>query len=307
MVKFINRPDGTRVLSLRGEWSDEAAEALAAGKFDVLSIHAGSWGDFSDLAPYAGKIKRLLVGSAVDSYKGLERLTELTEIDLEEAPSPALNLLAFQKLEKCYLRWHKKYTREFFALPGLKEITLANYAGVDCADIGMAAGLRKLDLRKGSVTSLSGLEKLAGLQHLEVSYMKELQDISAVSAAPLQVLHIEKCPKLEDVDLVRGMTGLQNLFIDCASPGFADLRWLGKMGQLYDVLIAVPVQEIDWNIIFAMPNLQRVVINTHEGYQLDEGALLACAKEHGRTVDNFIRAGTKTLPAVKFWMAPKAR
>lgn len=306
MVKLIVRADGTRLLSLRGEWSSEAETALAEGHFDVLSIQAGTWGDFSFLQPYAGKIRRLLVASGVDAYKGLEVLTELTEIDLEEAPSPALDLLAFQKLEKCYLRWHKKYPKEFFALPQLAEATLANYPGSDCTAIGQAAGLRKLDLRKGSVASLAGLEHVAGLQHLSLSHMKELQDISAVAKAPLQMLHIEKCPKLVDVDFIRRLSSLRELFIDCGGSGFADLRWLSSMEHLIDLLIAVPVQEIDWNIVFAMPALQRVVINTHEGYQLDEQALLACAQAHGRIVDNFTRAGTKIQPAVKFWMAPKA-
>jgi hypothetical protein len=306
MVKLIVRADGTRVLSLRGTWSDEAEAAVADGRFDILSIQAGNWGDFSFLAPHAGTIKRLLIAGGVESYRGLEKLTELTEIDLEEAPGQALDLLAFQKLEKCYLRWHKKYPKAFFALPRLAEVTLANYPGKDCADIGMAAGLRKLDLRKGSVTSLSGLEQATGLQHLSLAYTKELQDISAVAKSPLQVLHLEKCPKLAEIDLIRGLTKMRELFVDCASPGFADLRWLGRMENLADVLIAVPVQQIDWSILFAMPALQRVVINTHEGYGLDEEALLACAKAYGRQVDGLTRAGTKAHPAVKFWMTPKA-
>lgn len=305
-IRKIIRADGTRVLSIQEGWSTEAAAAIAAGDFDYLSINQGDLGNFDFLGEFANRIKRLRVVSPSESYQGLEKLTGLVEIDLEEVLNPPLDLLVFKELERCYLHWHKKYSKDFFALQRLTEATLSNYTCKDCTDISQARKLVRLDLRKGSAESLKGIERLSELQHLSLAYMRNLQDVSSASALQqLEVLHIEKCPKVLDVDFIRDLPNLKKLFIDCGSDGYADLKWMAKLDALIAVLIAVPVQSVDWNIIFALPSLQRVVINTHPGYQLTDEDLFAYAKSHGRVLDNYMRAGTKKHPALKFWMAPK--
>lgn len=303
-MKKIVRADGTVVLSFRGGWSDEAIAAIAAEKFDELSFNAGDWGDFAPLRPYADKVKRLRVSSPVDTHRGLEVLTNLVDIALHDTPSPPLDLLRFTKLKSCYLNWDKRYPKQFFSLPNLEDITLSHYSGKECADIGRAKGLRKLDLRQGSVVTLQGLESLS-LTHLSLAYMRNLGDVSAIGGfRDLEVLHIEKCPKITDVDFVRRLPNLRELFLDCGAKGFDDLKWMGRLSKLVDVLIAVPVQEVDWRIVFSLPQLQRVVINAHPGYAISDEQLQSLAKAHGREMGDYIRAGTKKHPAFKFSMKP---
>lgn len=306
-IERVQQADGCIGLRIREGWSEEAENAVSKGDFDRLVVSNGQWTDFSFLEKYADRLTRLNIGSSVDSFRGVEKLTNLRELRLADAPSPPLDLTVFKQLESCELYWHKRYSPEFFALPKLADIMLSHYTAKDCGDVAQARNLVRLDLRQGSVQSLKGIESLSYLRHLSLAYMRNLQDISA--AAPLrqlEVLHIEKCPKVVDVDFIRDLPSLRTLFIDCGSPGFADLKWMSKLGALVDVLIAVPVQSVDWNIIFALPNLQRVVVNTHSGYQLADEELFACAKSHGRVLDNYIRAGTKKHPAFKFWMMPKS-
>lgn len=139
----------------------------------------------------------------------------------------------------CNLNWHKRYPAEFFTLPDLRDITIAHYAGKDCADIGRAKGLQRLDLRQGSAQALRGLEPL-------------------------------KYPKIVELDIVRQLPNLEELFLDCGANGFDNLRWMGRLEKLVDVLIAVPVLELDWRILFSLPQLQRVIINTHPGYVISD-------------------------------------
>lgn len=303
-VKRIVRADGTVVLSLRGGWSDQALEAIAAEKFDELSINSGDWRDFEPLRPYAEKIARLRVSSPVDTHRGLEALTNLEDLALHDTPSPPLDLLQFRKLKSCYLNWDKRYPKHFFSLPYLEDITLAHYAAKDCADLGQAKGLRKLDLRQGGAGTLRGLEALS-LTQLSLAYMRNLSDVSAIAKFQgLEVLHIEKCPKIVDVDFVTELPNLKELFLDCGAKGFDDLKWMAKLRNLVDVLIAVPVHDVDWKIVFSLPNLQRVVINTHPGYEMKDAQLQALARVHGRELGNYIRAGTRKHPAFKFSMKP---
>lgn len=305
-IRRVIRPDGTRVLSIREGWSPEVSIAIEEGNFDYLSLNTGQWVNFDFLGKYCDQINRLGVSSSVTTYQGLEKLTKLVEIRLEDTPNPPLDLLVFKELQRCYLDWHKRYPPAFFALPKLNEVTLTHYSAKDCSDIAQAHKLIRLDLQQGGIQSLNGIEHLSHLKYLSLAYMRNLQDISAAaSLRQLEVLHIEKCPKVVDVDFVRGLSNLQTLFIDCGSAGYTDLKWMSKLDALIDVLIAVPVQSVDWDIVFALPNLQRVVINTHPGYQIADDELFACAKAHGRVLDNYFRAGTKKHPAFKFWMAPK--
>lgn len=303
MINSIERADGIRVASLHSDWTDEDASLVAAGEFDILSIRAGGWTDFGFLAPYVNQIRRLVVAGGMNSHSGLERLVNLVEIDLEDCPTPSLYLMAFTKLERCYLSWHKRYPLAFFTLPRLSEVTLAGFTSTDCKDISQLTNLARLDLRKGSVASLDGLGELDRLKDVQLGYMRNLVDLSAIEQArQLEVLHIGKCPRVMDVDFIRNLPQLRELFVDCGSAGFDDLQWMEKLHALVDVLIAVPVRSIDWRILFALPKLRRVVVNTHPGYVVDQAAILAEAAAYGRTIDNFMHAGTKKHPAVKFWM-----
>lgn len=287
-------------------WSAEVEHAISKNDFDRLNIGNGQWTDFDFLGKYANLLARLRISSPVDSFRGIEKLINLRELELDDAPSPPLDLTVFEQLEKCYLYWHKRYSPKFFALPKLVGVTLSHYTEKDCNDIAQAKNLVHLDLRQGSVRSLHGIEHLHNLKKLSLAYLRNLEDVSSVaSLSQLEEIHIEKCPKVLDVEFIRDFHHLRKLHIDCGSPGFADLQWMSKLDDLVTVLIALPVQSVDWNIVFALPNLQRVVINTHPGYQITDDELFACAKTHGRVLGNYFRAGTKKHPAFKFWMEPK--
>lgn len=300
------RPGGERALIVNAPGGPEAAAELAAGGFDLVCLGSGNWPDFSFLVPYRDRIRWLEIQGEIIDADSLNKLTGLTHLYLDDS-SPRLDLLAFRQLEVAFLPWHKRYPASFFSLPNLRCLTLSYYAGSDCRDIAAAKGLERLDLRMGGLQSLAGLERVPGLKQLSLANLRKLTDVSAAAACTgLEVLHIEKCPAVADVAFVEALGSLRELFLDCASPGFADLAWLSRMRSMVDILIAVPVQSIDWNCVFELPELQRVVIDTHPGYRIDEAELIALAGAHGRVLDNFYRAGTNKHPAFKFWMNRKA-
>jgi hypothetical protein len=304
-VKKVVRADGTVVLSLRGGWSEKAIAAIATETFDELSINSGDWGNFEPLHPYAEKIRRLNVSSPVDTYRGLETLTNLIDLELHDTPNPPLDLLQFKMLESCYLKWHKRYPKQFFTLPNLKDITLAYYSEKNCEDLGQSKTLKKIDLRQGSVESLRGLEGLRGLTHLSLAYMRNLNDVSAIgNFRELEALHIEKCPRVLNVDFVSDLPNLRKLFLDCGANGFVDLTWMTRLRKLVDVLVAIPVENVNWRIVFSLPMLQRVVINAHPGYEISDEEIRAMAKAQGRELADYARAGTRKHPAFKFTMVP---
>lgn len=305
-VRKIVREDGTVVLSLRGGWTAQAISAIEAGGFDELSVNTGEWKNFEPLMPFVNQVRRLSVTSPVTSFRGIEKLTKLVSLELDDAPNPPLDILQLRQLECCYLRWHKKYPKAFFELPRLREITLVGYSDSNCENIGLATGLVELDLRQGAVKSLSGLERLGKMRSLSLAYMKNLQDVSAVAGlTEMEVLHIEKCPKVMDIAFVEQFNDLRVLFLDCGSSGFQDLRWLSKFTKLVELLIAVPVQSPDWSVVFAVPKLRDVVINTRPGYKLKDDELIAKATSIGRELTNLVRAGKKDCPAFKFRMSPR--
>jgi len=78
----------------------------------------------------------------------LAPLVELTTLELDDAPSPPLDLLPLRKLRACFLKWHKKYPPEFFGLPALRDVTLEGYSEVTCTQISKARGLTELELER---------------------------------------------------------------------------------------------------------------------------------------------------------------
>jgi hypothetical protein len=304
-VERITRANGYRVLALRGGWSREADAEIARGDFDELSIHMGDWPDFEFLIKHARTIERLSITSAVKSFRGIEELVDLKELSLLDAPSPPIDLTRFVSLERCELKWHKGYSSRFFLLPHLRDLTISHYTERDCKGIAEASALEKLDLRQSRLETLSGIEGLKSLTKLSLAHLRHMHDASAIGALRgLESIHVEKCPLLTDVSFAERLPNLRELFLDCGGPGFTDLSWMSKLSNLTDVLVAVPVKNIDWSILLSRPRLQRVVINTHPGYVLRDEDLYSLARSHGRTISNYVRAGTRKHPGFKFWMQP---
>lgn len=300
-IRRIVRDDGIVVLSLRGGWSEAAIQQIAADAFDELSINDGNWGDLRPLIPFADKIKHLRVTSGAMSFKGIESLHKLESVELDNAPSPPCDLTALRNLRYCYLKWHKRYAKDFFALPKLRDVTLLGYTEENCRDISIASKLSSLEITQGGLQSLSGLEEIKELSELSLSYLRGLTDVTQIrSMLKLEILHIEKCPKVEDVSNIPKLVHLRELFVDCGGPGFEDVDWLLRFKDLVDLLIAVPVKSPNWQLIASLPNLRNAVVNTHPGYSVPDSEVLAQLRRSGREIRDFIRAGTKKFPGFKF-------
>src|ERR1700747_1686441 len=90
------------------KWDEYAIRRLNQ-EFGMLSIlnYDGSFGDFSCLSPYAGKIEKLKISMPVPAGHKLHLLTRLKYLSVTEE-FPALNFSVFNCLEGLDFEWSKK-------------------------------------------------------------------------------------------------------------------------------------------------------------------------------------------------------
>ncbi len=100
----------------------------------------------------------------------------------------------------------------YLKIQTIEELSMDNQRIENFEELDMPM-LKRLRLLQCSVESLYGIENRPGLQWLDLSYMRNLSDISSLSAlAPtLRSLSFENCPKITDFSVISGLKQLEYL------------------------------------------------------------------------------------------------
>jgi hypothetical protein len=282
----------------------EVEREIGKGEFDRLVISAGEMPNLDFLAQcLPGGPARLLVTGGLASLAGIDKLVNLVELqDDVTAARPVPQFGTLVKLEKCQLSWDKAYDAKsanhgLFTLPRLRELILRSWSRPDCLAFSTLGSLQALDLRQGPIASLDGLQGCPSLQRLSLFSLAKLKDFSALAGHPgLQAISMAKCPGFDDLAILGSIPGLRDVRLEKMPEKVANLDWLGQLQRLESLLVS-NVQDVDWSLLFGLPALKSVALGTHEGYAVDDDAILALAQAAGRKVSNFARIGTKKVPA----------
>ena len=155
-------------------------------------------------------------------YGGLKP-DKKTTVDISELP----------QLEELWIEWDKG-TKNFEAATTLRRLIIERR--LDFRDLHSIAGnvhLQDLEAVLCGLRNLSGIEAFPELRFLYLWYCKNISDISDLASVKdsLEMLIIEKCPKIKDFSVLHFMKSLRWLSL-FGSNTLPDLEFLKEMPNL---------------------------------------------------------------------------
>ncbi|MFY9259849.1 MAG: leucine-rich repeat domain-containing protein [Gallionella sp.] len=287
-------------LMVEGNWLPSFDIEIHQGGFDILELHRGEYEDFSFLVPHAEKIQALWINAPSKSSKGLEKLRELRLLSLSYEIGKDINFAAFPKLtDVSFDAWYPWYENSLFANQKLEAIRIEGYDKPDCAEFGKLSGLRKLVLAKGRVKSLEGLRTCMKLEEIQLAHLRQLDDISEVAYIPtlLRVELNDVLPKLVNFDVLFSKAALEALVIVGPPTSIDNIRWLEKFRNLEILRLQIPVEEVNWDLLFTSPKLRKVVVMSAKPLSITEDEIRAIGTKHNLRVSEVTVFGTKKKPS----------
>ncbi|HEY5994116.1 MAG TPA: hypothetical protein VIU46_05885 [Gallionellaceae bacterium] len=288
-----------------GRFDHDAVRQLSAGNYDLVQLvnNGLEWADLEFLSAYTHKIHRLRLGWGVyNSLAGLEKLTELTYLDLDDLPpDPVYDFSSFSNLQVCKMRWSPKLDQQsFFSLPNLNQVALMWCKTKDCTQIGFAHKLRTLELRFGVVSSLDGLSNCKSLEELRIIRVKGLTSLDEIAKLThLKTLEIDKGSKFSEV--ARSLSQCSNLAEVLLEGDFeiTDLEWIRKNARLTRFRSDATVQNVDWHAVFNAPALSEIAFAYTPGGLMNDGDIKTIAESCGKPVRWIEHGGTRRRPWVE--------
>lgn len=287
-------------LMVEGNWTSSFESEIIQGGFDILELHRGEYEDFSFLIPFADKINALWINSPSKSSKGLSELLNLQSLNLSYEIGNDLDFSVFEKLRSLNIdAWYHRYEKTLFSNQSLREVRIEGYDKFDCVEFGKLRRLRKLILAKGRIKSLSGLRMCAELEDIQLSHLRQLDDISEIAHIPtlLKVELGEVLPRLLNIDVLFSMTNLKSLVLVGPPVAIDNIRWLEKFKCLDILRLQIPVVDLDWDILFASKKLSKVVVMSAKPISISNDDIRTFATKHELNVSEITAFGTKKTPS----------
>lgn len=104
--------------------------------------------------------------------------------------------------------------RQIFECPNLEELTLSNPSQEQVQEIGKLVQLKRLRLSFFRAADISFISSLYNLEELVFEYVSGFSDLSPLQRLPaLRSLHLENLRRVSSFDGLKGIAGLQYLYI----------------------------------------------------------------------------------------------
>lgn len=219
--------------------------------FAIDSMRSGTPPDLTGLRHLPDVLLRLHLGvpSGTAGEELLGRCATLTDLTIAEHPQLPENLSALTTLRRLSLGGPFRGIERTRSLKGVEELALARQTLSDLTPLTGMARLRSLSLLLGGTKDVSALVRFRRLQHLRLSRIRGLADVSVLPRlTAVEVLVLEELPRitvlpdlstltrLRRVEL-HTMKGLTDLAPLAAAPALEEL-WISNAGHLQPDAIA---------------------------------------------------------------------
>lgn len=149
-------------------------------------------------------------------FSFLYGLKSLKKISLQTVFSD-IDFSKLSDIESLSIQWNKKYIKHIDSLINLSTLFVNGYDEKDLNNLKKLDNLKFLSIKSAKCNSLSGVENLSSLEGLFIGGFKNLVNISNLeNLKNLKYLFFELCPKIENLDVLKGNISLEILeIIDC--------------------------------------------------------------------------------------------
>ena len=264
---FINlstRDDGIHQLLLRGPWTPDSRDAVAAGNYELLRLYALDWSDYSPLQDCSSHVHRMSVPYGPDSTAGIDALSNLEQLELGEIPEPAIDFRLFPKLNKLKFGWGKGMKMQFLQSPSLEQLEIHRFKGTDLETLAGLNRLETLTFVVGRVRTLAGAGSLRKLRHVTLDRTSELTDLSALVGLDIQTLTLTGRNKVQSIECVERLSSLESLYLDVPKLRCGNLAWVAQLPLLQSLTLTSPIDHLEWKTFAQHPNLRQVVLQQIE-------------------------------------------
>ena len=193
-----------------GEFLNEAVKLIDKGKADGINLnYIKNWR--TDLEPLRNSqtIKCLVVNDYPPSmqydYSAVQTLTNLQHLSINTTDKKEIDFSVFPVLTSVALTWRPK-AKSLFRCVQLQRLFLNRYTGQDLTELSNLKNLKFLRINLGSVTSLSGLKEITGLDELMLMQVTKLEYIEDIlTLKHLKRLRIDNCKRVKNINAVKTM------------------------------------------------------------------------------------------------------
>lgn len=295
--------DGRRKLVFYGQFEPEFVQELRKDKIDDIIFSSGIWSDLRWVADSGVHVSRIIINEPFESYRGLEQINGLRELSIQ-GTLKGVDVTELRELSSLEVDWSRALGGKLSSLP-LQSLTLTSYCRENADEFGRISSLKKLDLRRGTIQTLAGLEQCHSLEHLELALLTKLRDISAIGALScLKVLKIEKCSKIDDFTALVRLRNLEYLHIEGGSQEISDDSIFRQMTMIKQIMIDLPIKHVDWRRLLCLQKLEKFTIAVFPDQVINAEELAAIIVDSGRQIINFKVGGTKKRPWVNCVLEP---
>jgi len=207
--------DGNAVL-LGDPLSAELVDAIAA-RGPLVELWAYWRTEVGNIALLRGfpELQRLhIINRTQDNLGGLSELKGLRTLTIESDKVFHVDMSFWPELEELVFTWSGRF-QNLDKATKLAVLRVWSWKEKDLARASSMPQLRVLELVRGRIRSLRGIEGCRELEKLSLSYLSKLADFDALGdLRSLRVLNIDTCRGLASLDCLAALPRLQSLSLD---------------------------------------------------------------------------------------------
>ncbi|HUM52620.1 MAG TPA: hypothetical protein PK431_12430 [Chitinophagales bacterium] len=271
----------------------EVVQYIRINKIDSISItYLNSFtkmnSEFLKQIPWT---KNLIIIKLDLNLNGLQYLTELEFLHVEPNNSQDIDFSFHNSLKKVSIKWTKG-RNSIFKCKSVTDIHLFNYRSNDLSSFINLSNLNSIGLTISTIKSMFGIEllatklkcvslrycskledlsplkKLTGLNKLELFSIPKLTSLSFLINSTIQIIGIEKCKSIKDINHVFSLKNLKVLGLIDSVP-FTSISEIPKLSNLESFYIGhTNIIDGDLKPLLNLKNLKRCFITNRKHYNL---------------------------------------
>lgn len=211
--KVTLKEDGSALLIIENcnKVSTSLTKAVTDYNIDSVVIRNSNNDDILKALPKSLKSVSIYYNEKFDG-ENLYRFSELEKLTVVNTHSISIDFSNFEKLKTIeQIQWNPQL--KFQKCNLLQEISITNFDGV-ISDF-ITPNLEILEISKGKLTSMNGVEKATKLKALTLSSLPKLVEFDAIAkCSNIEFIRFTSCSALTNIDFVRSLKKLKWITIE---------------------------------------------------------------------------------------------
>jgi hypothetical protein len=188
--------------------------ASAAAITELWAFWRRDPGDLSLLHKFARLVRLHLINRTAHDLSDVGDLRQLQTLTIDSDCAVNLDLASWPSLQELAADWRGEFTN-LAAASQLCSLRISYWKDFDCERLRDAPNLRSLEIQRGKLESLRGLESCKQLSQLVLINLPKLVDFTAISKCrELQSVRIDTCRGLANLEPFHGLPHLKSFLVD---------------------------------------------------------------------------------------------